>query len=412
MAYLHNDKDPNSITNAKLETLTIDNAGNIWIGTLGGGMEKFDPAGNTFTHFLHKKNDPGSLSSDTVTAILQDHLGNLWVGTSVGLDRYDNKTGKFIHYLHTAKDPQSLSGTHVRVLYEDREGRLWVGCGSPFPNEESWKDEGGLNLFDRKTGKFTRYLHDPSDSSSIVNNKVRALLEDSKGNFWVGTAGDGLQTLNRQTGKFTHYYYDSTHPEKLSRGPLYKGLAFDQVKFIKEDVKGKIWIGTYAEGIVEYDPATKKVTHYGYILQPGKVIKADTLSGFKMMTLVQFSFKGRFHMDWHVITNGSLYKIDFSKNVILPYNKIVNGDSFYKSGDSTVWIGTDRGLIRRDEKTGKQKIFMHDPNNPNSLSSNQVYDIKPGKPEIYGLEHLVVVLKVSILQRGNFDIISMIVHIF
>ena len=106
-------------------------------------------------------------------------------------------------------------------MYEDREGRLWVGCGSPFPNEESWKDEGGLNLLDRKTGKFTRYLHDPSDSSSIVNNKVRALLEDSKGNFWVGTAGDGLQTLNRQTGKFTHYYYDSTHPEKLSRGPLF-----------------------------------------------------------------------------------------------------------------------------------------------------------------------------------------------
>ena len=106
MAYLHNDKDPNSITNAKLETLAIDNAGNIWIGTLGGGMEKFDPASNTFIHFLHKKNDPGSLSSDTVTAILQDHLGNLWVGTSVGLDRYDNKTGKFIHYFTLQKTPR------------------------------------------------------------------------------------------------------------------------------------------------------------------------------------------------------------------------------------------------------------------------------------------------------------------
>lgn len=257
IVYAHNDKDSNSISTANLETVTIDPSGNIWIATEGYGMDMFNPSTNVFKHFKHHANDPNSISHDTINAILPDKLGNVWIGTSYGLDYFDTKTGKFIHYTHT-NDPHSLSGTHVRVLYEDREGRLWVGCGSPFVNEESWKDEGGLNLLDRKTGKFTRFLHDPNDSSSIANNKVRALLEDSKGNFWVGTAGDGLQTLNRQTGKFTHYYYDSTHPEKLSRGPLYKVEVYDQVTFIKEDSKGKIWIGTYVGGIVEYDPATKK----------------------------------------------------------------------------------------------------------------------------------------------------------
>jgi ligand-binding sensor domain-containing protein len=158
IAYTHNEKDTNSISSTLVETLALDSSGNIWVGTNGTGMDMFDPSTNIFKHFRHHANDPGSISHDTVDAILEDHLGNLWVGTVRGLDRYDRNTGKFIHYTHNDNDPNSLSGTHVRVLYEDREGNLWVGCGSPFPGEESWKDEGGLNRFDRTTEKFTRYI--------------------------------------------------------------------------------------------------------------------------------------------------------------------------------------------------------------------------------------------------------------
>src|SRR5438309_8136351 len=155
ITYLHSEKDTNSISAAAAETLAVDAAGDIWIGTLGGGMDKYDPATNRFTHFRHSPSNPKSLAHDTVTAILEDHLGNLWVGTSNGLDLFNRKTGTFIHHQYSATDPKSLSGTHVRALYEDKAGTLWVGCGSPWPNEESWKDEGGLNRFDRATGTFT-----------------------------------------------------------------------------------------------------------------------------------------------------------------------------------------------------------------------------------------------------------------
>ena len=95
-------------------------------------------------------------------------------------------------------------------------------------------DDGGLNRFDRRTGKFRRFLHDPDDPASIANNKVRALFEDSKENFWVGSAGDGLQILDRKTGKFTHYYYDPLHPDKLSRPPVKNNPAgIDHITFIK-----------------------------------------------------------------------------------------------------------------------------------------------------------------------------------
>ena len=360
IVYTHNDKDSNSLSSTNLETLITDSSGNVWIATKGAGLDMFEPSTNTFKHFRHNINNPGSLSDDTVGALLQDHYGNIWVGTSHGLDRYDIQSGKFIHYAHEDNDLNSLSGVHVRALYEDREGRLWIGCGSPFPNEEAWKGEGGLNLFDRKTGEFTRFLHDPNDSSSIASNKVRALLEDSKGNFWVGTAGDGLQTLNSQTGKFTHYYYDSTHPEKLSRGPLYNGLAYDQVTFIKEDTKGKIWIGTFAEGIVEYDPVTKKITHYGYIHQPGKIIRADTASGYNVNQgwCAMVSKSGSL---WIGTLTSSLYKIDPTENVVLPYTYLKNsvgGNSFYEENDSTLWIAT-LGLIKRNTIKGKEIIYLN-----------------------------------------------------
>ena len=63
-------------------------------------------------------------------------------------------------------------------------------------------------------------MHQPEDPNSLVNNKVRAILEDSKGNFWVGTMKDGLHKLDRKTGKFKRYEYDPKHPEKLSRPAL------------------------------------------------------------------------------------------------------------------------------------------------------------------------------------------------
>ena len=128
-------------------------------------------------------------------------------------------------------------------------------------------EDGGLNRLNKTTGKFTRYMHDPANPESISNNKVRAIFEDSKENFWIGTGGDGLHTLDRNTGIFTHYYYDKSHPEKLSRPPqiFENGEAMDFISFITEDSYGSLLIGTLLQGINYYNPKEKKVTHHGYL---------------------------------------------------------------------------------------------------------------------------------------------------
>lgn len=250
--YQNDPRNPNSLGGYYPECLFADASGNIWIGFYGMGLDKFDPVTNSFTHYRHNKNDPNSLSNDFVTAILIDHLGKIWVGDYGGIDLLDEKSGKFKHFSNKPNDSTSLSCNTVRALYEDREGVLWVGTGFPFDEVK----EGGLNRYNRSTGTFTRYMSDPKNPQTLINDKVRAIFEDSYGNFWVGTKGDGLHTLNRKTGLFTRYAYNPAKPDQLSRTPV-KG-SWDHITFITEDADKKIWIGTVMNGIIRYDPPYKK----------------------------------------------------------------------------------------------------------------------------------------------------------
>ena len=73
--------------------------------------------------------------------------GIVWVGTwDAGLDRFDPATGTFTHFVHDPGDPTSLSDNAVYQLIEDRNGELWIGTV-----------DGGLNRFDRATATFTRF---------------------------------------------------------------------------------------------------------------------------------------------------------------------------------------------------------------------------------------------------------------
>ncbi len=358
--YRNDPKNPNSLGGYYPECLFTDSTGFIWIGFYGQGLDKFDPESNTFTHYDHDPNDPESLSHDFVSAIRIDHLGNIWVGTNGGLDLLDPETGKFTHYRHDANDPTSLSDNVVRAIYEDHEGTLWVGTGFAY----TFDITGGLNRFDRETGTFTRYLHDPENPQSLIDNKVRSIFEDSKGNFWIGTRGDGLHSMDRKTGLITRHTYDPANPDKLSSPPV--STRVSHVTFISEDAEKKLWIGSNTNGMNRYDPVTKKNTHFGNI-------DDNDLSAW----CAYFSADG---LGWiGTEQNSLLYKIDLY-NHNFPHISNTNGvRSFYEDDSSVLWMATFGGLVRSDSDIESTTHFMHDPLNPKSLSSNYVTKITKDK---------------------------------
>ena len=125
-------------------------------------------------------------------AILEDHTGTFWVGSWQGLNILDRKTGKFTHIQAEPDNPRGLSDRRIFTMLEDSQNTLWVGTGV------------GLNKYDRETGEFSRYFHDPNDPHSLVHNEVLYLYEDSSGILWISTLA-GLSKLDLAPPKFTSY---------------------------------------------------------------------------------------------------------------------------------------------------------------------------------------------------------------
>lgn len=247
-------RDQGSLVSNNLSCVFADHNGFIWIGTTDSGLDCLDPGAGSFTHFRHKKEEPASLSDDGVITILEDHNGVIWVGTENGLNRLDQHTKTFTRYQQNLTDATTLSCNRVQVIYEDHHGTIWVGTGSP-QNFYSSNEQGGLNRLDRKTGKFTRYLHNPKDSHTLISDRIGAIFEDSRGVFWVSTGGDGLHTMDREKGIFERHPYEPGNPEKLSGPPPQKEVDLDLNNFfVTEDCSGGIWVASSKRWVTRYDP--------------------------------------------------------------------------------------------------------------------------------------------------------------
>ena len=242
--YRHDPANPDgSLSVNEVTALHPDSSGRLWIGTYGGGLDRFDRDRQTFTHYRFDRRDPTGLSDDRVNCLLEDRAGRLWIGMyDSGLSRFDAASETFLHYRHDPADPTSLSRDYVRALFEDHAGRLWIGTQG-----------GGLNRLDPATDAFVHYRHDPANPAGLSHDSVVALREDSHRALWIGTYGGGLNRFDPETGVFTSYRHDPNDPASLGH---------DAVSSIHEDPAGRLWIGTYGGGLNRFDPETRSFSAY------------------------------------------------------------------------------------------------------------------------------------------------------
>jgi ligand-binding sensor domain-containing protein len=354
ISFKHDTLNQNSLGGLDLETVYADDEGKIWVGFNDEGMDQFDPATGIFKHYRQIQDDPGSLSSNGVSVIIKDHQGRLWVGTNNGLNQLDQKTGKFIHHSFQPENPRSLSNNTVRAIYEDRPGTIWIGTGFPF-NKNS--DEGGLNRLE-PDGSFTRFLHDPEDVHSLLNNKVSAIFEDSRGEFWIGTLNDGIHIMDRDKGTFERYVIDPARPDHFSQSPM-KTKPFDHVTSIVEDGTGAIWIIAYASGVNRFNTITKKITHY------------EASNGFPDRSGWR-AFTSHDGVLWLSTQESNLFRVDpLRKNM----HKITTGSPVLRflEDKGSLWIGTDEhGLQQYDSEKKLVHKFAYDASDPYSLFATTV----------------------------------------
>lgn len=353
ISYKSNPRNPNSLVSDNLECLYAGAKGNIWIGSYQNGLNRLDAETETFTHFQHNNADPSSLCSNSIWALLEDHNGTLWVGTDKGVDTLNRQTGKFTHIEDKTEDGLALSREQIRVLYEDKSGKIWIGCGNPFGSRDPLLH--GLYKLDKATGKITRYHHNDKDETTLVDNRVRAIFEDSRGVFWIGTAGDGLHIMDREKGTFQRCIYDPKNPQKLSRPPVntHSLYADDHITFINEDMQGCIWIGTYAGGINRYNPAARTMEYFGTSGKGShKINKNDFWGLLKTKDNLLWASGWEPANDSQVLYRFSTLPNKFNYSHL---GKVV--EAFAEDGDGTMWVGTNRGLLLRNNN--KDSFFLN-----------------------------------------------------
>ena len=126
----------------------------------------------------------GKLSSSLIECICQDKYGYLWIGTEYGLNKFDGY--RFSTYIYEKDDTTSIVDNEVVKVLCDQEGRLWVGCGK------------GLARYDYESGRIVRYAFPDS-----VRPRVSTLLQYSNGDILIGTAGYGLYSIRKGEDKIT-----------------------------------------------------------------------------------------------------------------------------------------------------------------------------------------------------------------
>ncbi len=293
------------------------------------------------------------LSQSGVQCILQDSKGFIWFGTYNGLNKYDGY--RFTVYLNDPEDSTSISANGIRALYEDSTGNLWIGTFG-----------GGLNRFNPKTEIFIRYIYDRNNPKSLRNNYIRqnALHEDHSGNLWIGTAGGlsqiGFNPIGQNDEKFEFINYK----EDLS---FSHSVHHYDICAIYEDKNNNIWVGAQDGCIKKVDINNRKLIttfnsdNLSKLLNirdekwiPGRVmlIYQDTADGENVLTIGSSNSMYKYNHE-----SGKF--IGCNKNLINILNKkeIDNFRTIFRDQNGSVWVGTDQGLYVIDDKDNVNEFY-------------------------------------------------------
>jgi len=281
----------------------------IMIGGLGA-----EAARSAELRFRHIDSSRG-LSHNSVYSILQDRQGFLWVGTVDGLNRFDGHD--FIVHRSDPTDRTTLSNNLVNALHEDRSGTLWVGTAD------------GLNRFDADHSSFQQYLTRVSGAGEGIH-LIHLIYEDRDGNLWLGTRG-GLLRFDRETGQAQSFLSIPGDPTSLAHAPVIG---------IQQDSAGRLWVLTADESTVNRALHLMDRETGGFRRWPLPV-------SWRWVETLLIDGSDRF---W--LGDAGPVSFDPRSNAFPPPpGDVTNTPEIHQGRDDTIWIGTDRGVLRFDPAT-------------------------------------------------------------
>lgn len=335
--FRHDPLERYSLTHSFIFSIYAGHTGEVWIGTRSG-LNRCDPAQRKFQHYRAAAHASNSLSHSNVLPILASRreANILWLGTNNGLNRLNLTSETYQHFFHQpTNEANGPAGNYILALLEDRRGDLWIGTRGS-----------GLSrmAFDQKGNpQFTHFRHDPQDTTTLGSNTVHGLYEDRAGELWIGTGGGGLNRFEAARGAFKRYEANNA-----------SGLRDSFVYTMLEDARGEFWLGTASGGLHQFDRARETFTQYAHARDD-----PQSLSNNRVLCLLE---SARDSSLW-IGTAAGLNKLvregdkiffqQFREREGLP-NEVIYGILEDEAG--RLWVSTNRGLCRLQFEHGALRV--------------------------------------------------------
>lgn len=214
--------------------------GGAWV-TGADGVDHVDLATGQVQHYTL----PSALLSSRTYAVFEDEGGVLWVGGHPGLYRRPAGAATFRRVLASPAlapaDAQALSGD-VISFYQDGDRRLWAGTR-----------DGRVLLLDKASGQPLAYPGRDALTNQLQGHAVTSLIQpcpDTPELLWIATDGLGVFELNTATGAQRHFIHDPARPTSL---------ASDYVAHMLVGRTGNVWLLT-GSGINRFDASQRGVS--------------------------------------------------------------------------------------------------------------------------------------------------------
>ena len=344
-------------------SLSADANYNLWLATLEGAY-RYNRLNGDIELFRSEENDQHSIAENTVRCIFADSYGGTWIGTAGSGVSYANPTGRNFRKIYLTNGPDRMPAL-ASSLSADDEGHIW--CATR---------RGGLYMMSPGGKNVQRVEADlPSELFSVSAN----------GDCVWTTSLDGLYRYNRNTREVRHY--DRINPaeplkeirlatlyslpgDRLLIGTTlglygydyatdtfypYEGLSKCYITGVAADSDGKLWLSTFAHGLIHYDPMERRII--------ADYLHDDTPGSLPCNKI----------MDVAVDSKGAVWASTFGSGVARlrqngtfeVFSRNNSAGSFpanvafqaLEDGLGQMWITTNKGLVALDPATGNPVTY-------------------------------------------------------
>ncbi|HEX8060085.1 MAG TPA: two-component regulator propeller domain-containing protein [Cyclobacteriaceae bacterium] len=344
----------NIVANGWMKAVFTDRAGNVWIGTQGRGVFRYNASNGSYTNYQHSESKTSIAYNDILT-FGEGPDGKLWIGTeNGGISVYDAKSNSFTTIRNIEGDDSSLSNNSVYCIFRDDQQNMWIGTYS-----------GGLNFLPRYGEKFALERANAEGETGLSSNIILDVISDSDDILWIATDGGGLNRFDRKTKIFKQF----RAKDKTNRSP-----GSDYVLSLAEVSKDVLAVGYHRGGLDLLNTATGMFTRLS--------LKSNPID--HSLTTVNKVYKDRNGIIWAGTWGGGLAMFDRKGNILkwITSQTGLTNDFVHTIGEDAegrIWVGTDSGLNMIVPGNDKITQYFNNEKDDTSIANNVVDDILSDK---------------------------------